>query len=115
MGLDEVVHAARVGRQRGAVLRPQRAIRRLRNAPHAQPARIAVEFQSPRTRDFREVPAGQAPQRIHLEEPVLRRRVALREKGVILARRGDVRHSQRIARDGHTLRNRRRDDARSLG
>ena len=66
MGLDEMIHAPGVGRQRRAVFGRQRDVRHLRDAPHAKPARIAVEFQGPRARDLREIASGQAPQPVHL-------------------------------------------------
>ena len=111
---DEVVHAARVGRQRRAIFGRQRYVRHFRDAPYTQPARIAVKFQSSRTHDFREIPTRQTPQPVHLEKPVLRRRIPLREEDVILARRRDVRHSQRVPRNRHALRNWRCNRARCL-
>src|SRR5581483_8368242 len=112
---DEGVYAARIGGQRSAVPRRKRSVRVFGDAPHAQEARAAIGIESRWADDFGKVAGGQAAQAIHLEETILRGGVALREIGVVLASGRNVRHTECVARDRDSLRNRSRNGARSLG
>jgi hypothetical protein len=54
----------------------------LGGATHTQPAGFDIQFEGGRAYHLAEFTGGFAPQRVHLEEPVLGRCVALQEQGV---------------------------------
>ena len=97
---DEEIHTAGVGGESGAVGGRQGGVGIFGDPPQAHAARFAVGLQQIRAENLGQVPGGEAAQRIHLPEAVLRRDVALDEKRVVQAGGADVRLSQRIERYG---------------
>ncbi len=68
MRFDEVIHAACVGREYRPIGGRQRPRMILRNAPHAQATRFAIQFQRGRAQHFRQLAGRQTPQHIHLPQ-----------------------------------------------
>jgi hypothetical protein len=101
MGLDERIHAARIGGEGGAVGSRHGVNGIFGEMPHPQRSRFLIRFEPGRTHDFGQLSAGKAPQAIHLPQPVLRGRVALREKSVLERFGVDVWSPETIARDGY--------------
>jgi hypothetical protein len=103
-----------MNRQRGPVLWRQAAVVSFGDSSQAQLAGFTVAGESRRSDHLSHFPGGHAPQGVHLEQPVLRRHIALHEEGVGEAGGHDVRHAQRIPGNHRTARDRSFDNARGL-
>ena len=89
--IDICVDAARVRRERCAILCRERDVSLLSDAPHPQPPHLLVGLERRRAYDLGQIPAAQPPQRVHLPHAFLRRKIPLREQQVVLIGRVDVR------------------------
>ncbi len=97
---DEIIDAARVGGEGGAVGVGKSDVGILGDAAHAKFARLAIAFEERRAENFGERARGETSQGVHLEEAILCGDVPLNKKGILLAGGADVRLAVRIEGDG---------------
>ncbi len=103
MLLDEVIHAARIGFKDSARCRIDETEIAFGGATETERAELFVDIDGGRTEDFGKLPAPDAPQQIHLPEPILRHDVALRFGHVFDGTRANVRDAPVIALDDYVL------------
>ncbi len=103
MLLDELIHAAGVGVHDPARFWIKESGVAFRGASEAVCAELLINEKRPGAENFRELPASDAAEQIHLPKAVLRHDVALRFREIFYRRGTDVRHSPAITFDADLL------------
>ena len=100
MGGDEVIDAAHVGIDIGAVVGGDLGVERFGDAAGSELAGASIEFEGGGTDDLGEITGGAAAKAVHLPEPFGGGDVALGEPCVFLGGGLDVGSAEGIADDG---------------
>src|SRR5688572_6355794 len=102
-----MIYAPRISREITTVLGRQCSRLLLSDAPRPQPACLAVGFKCGFPEHLRQIAGGEATERVHLPQPVLRGHVSLKEHSIIYSCGLDVRYAIVITDYRGLARNRR--------